>query len=470
MATPAHLGAPRDSGTGEFRFRRMYTALSLQVRPRTKRKVKCVRENAVPAVSRPNERWSIWRVFTKYLFCAFAVAATSTLMLSGCSAAQKVAPPGADASRVSVDRDGYVSLYSFGAESDGQVPKAGLIDVGGALYGTTYAGGLYHVGTVFRISTAGQEAVLYSFRGGEDGANPSAALLAVKRYLYGTTEYGGETKYSNDGTVFRITPSGSEKVLYRFQGTYGTAKYHYDGANPVASLIDLKGKLYGTTYNGGAGNYGTVFSISKSGNEKVLHSFAVYSDGINPAAPLLYERGSFYGTTMFGPGESGRDTGYGTIFSMSASGVEKVLFSFYPAPYGSDGTVPLAALIGVHGKLYGITSRSGPSSGTAFSITPAGNLSNLHSFGSGTDGSTPAAPLLNVRGTLYGTTSSGGVYGQGTVFSLTRDGTEKVLHSFGYGSDGAAPLAGLTNVSGTLYGTTSAGGANGTGTVFALKL
>jgi len=44
---------------GEFRFRRIYRALALQVRPRKKRKVRYVRGTVVPPVSRPNERWSI---------------------------------------------------------------------------------------------------------------------------------------------------------------------------------------------------------------------------------------------------------------------------------------------------------------------------------------------------------------------------------------------------------------------------
>jgi putative transposase len=44
---------------GEFRFRRIYRSVALQVRPRKKRKVRYVRGNVVPAVSRPNERWSI---------------------------------------------------------------------------------------------------------------------------------------------------------------------------------------------------------------------------------------------------------------------------------------------------------------------------------------------------------------------------------------------------------------------------
>src|ERR1700722_12389247 len=158
--------------------------------------------------------------------------------------------------------------------SAGQIPKAALIDVDGALYGTTYGGGVYADGTVFSVSTTGAEKVLYSFLGdngsANDGANPSASLLAVKGLLYGTTEYGGYPSSGgcNAGTVFRISTLGAEKVIYRFYGYYCHDHVYNDGANPLASLIDVKGKLYGTTYSGGGGGIsGTVFRGRTKGRE-----------------------------------------------------------------------------------------------------------------------------------------------------------------------------------------------------------
>jgi uncharacterized repeat protein (TIGR03803 family) len=206
----------------------------------------------------------------------------------------------------------YKSLYSFGAGSDGQQPKAALINVNGTLYGTTYGGGVYADGTVFSASTTGTENELYSFQGDRDGANPSASLLAVKGVLYGTTEYGGATKFENGGTVFRISTTGAEKVLHRFHGYYDGE--NYDGLYPVANLIDVKGKLYGTTYSGGGAEYyGTVFSISTSGKEKVLYSFNIYAD-FNPVASLIDVKGTLYGTTVYGGGFS--SAGHGTVFSI----------------------------------------------------------------------------------------------------------------------------------------------------------
>ena len=369
---------------------------------------------------------------------------------------------------------GYRIVHSFAEDNtDGRQPLAALIDYNGTLYGTTSVGGRYYNGgTVFRVSTTGSETVLHSFQPyTHDGQSPNASLIAVKGVLYGTTVLGG----AQFGTVFRIKTSGIEKVLYDFLGHY----YGYDdGTNPGSSLIDVKGTLYGTTARGGSyaegdcyDGCGTVYSISTNGREKVLHSFRLYTDGAFPVGSLIDVKGTLYGTTWAGGSLS--DYGSGTVFSIDATGVkgvEKVLYSF---PYsGTDGVDPKAGLINVNGTLYGTTALGGAyRNGTAFSITTTGSLTTLHSFGYGSDGGRPAAPLLNVHRTLYGTTASGGAYGKGTIFKMNLNGSnEMVLHSFGYGSDGATPMAGLIDVNGTLYGTTSAGGISQEGTVFAFTL
>jgi uncharacterized repeat protein (TIGR03803 family) len=405
----------------------------------------------------------------------FALGVCVTIvMLAGCGGSQPlIGAPGAILQAPASTR--YKSLYSFvKRSSDGQEPKASLIDVNGVFYGTTYAGGVYDDGTVFSMSATGTEKVLYSFQGdngsANDGANPSASLLAMKGLLYGTTEYGGIPSDGgcNAGTVFRISTLGTEKILYRFYGYNCHDHVYNDGGNPVASLIDVKGKFYGTTDNGGDGNSGTVFRIDISGREEVLHSFALYQDGANPLANLVDIKGDLYGTTEIGEGTGGENGGFGTVFSVSTTGTEQWLYNF---PYGgSGGEVPFAGLIHEKGTLYGTTGYGGADGGgIAFSITTSGSLTILHSFGSGTDARYPYAPMLNVKGTLYGTTKAGGAYGKGTVFRISLTGAdEKVIHDFGHGADGATPLAGLIDVKGTLYGTTSAGGKHGDGTVFAL--
>ena len=164
-------------------------------------------------------------------------------------------------------------------------------------------------GTVFSITTSGAETVLYSFKGPpDDGDLPAAGLVNVKGALYGTTEFGDTT---GDGTVFSVTTSGTEKLLYSFKG-YG------DGVAPLASLVNVKGTLYGTTFHGGANGPGTVFSITPSGTEKVLYSFQGNPDGAYPVAGLVNVKGTLYGTTWEGGAHSCRSTGNcGTVFSLS---------------------------------------------------------------------------------------------------------------------------------------------------------
>ena len=179
----------------------------------------------------------------------------------------------------------YGTLYSFGAHADGRTPEASLVSVNGTLYGTTYGGGAYgYYGTVFSFTTRGIEKVLHSFGAGSDGANPVGDLIDVNGMLYGTTENGGAY---GSGTVFRISSTGIEKVLHSFGHGFS------DGANPIAGLINVNGKLYGTTYEGGTYNNGTVFRISQTGKEHVMYSFGYAYDGANPLAPLVYAGAAF---------------------------------------------------------------------------------------------------------------------------------------------------------------------------------
>ena len=343
----------------------------------------------------------------------------------------------------------------------------GTTQLGGTYAYTCEDTSYYEVGcgTVFSITTSGSEKLLHSFGNGTDGAYPFAGLINIDGTLYGTTTGGGGADcYSgySCGTAFSITAAGSEKVLHSFDGS--------DGANPSAGLLDVNNRLYGTTFEGGtssgchASGYngcGTVFSITVNGKGHLLYSFGGGTNGRYPSADMIEVSGRLYGTTY-----KGGLSGEGIVFSITTRGEERALHSFGS---GSDGAQPLAGLLDVKGRLYG-TARAGGtySRGTVFSMTVNGTEKVLHSFGSGTDGADPEAALIDVGGTLYGTTSEGGAYGLGTVFGITTAGMEKTLHSFGSGTDGSYPEAGLIDAKGTLYGTTSHGGANGKGSVFAL--
>lgn len=416
-----------------------------------------------------------------YALGGFAIA-----LLAGCGGSQP--PIGAQgdipqasalASRTTSSK--YKVLYSFGGAPDGGCPFANLINVRGKLYGTTSGGGAYYSGgcgygggggTVFSVTTGGTESVLHSFGSNGDGFLPFAGLIDGGGTLYGTTQWAVASG-GGGGTVFSITTNGTENVLHTFPAA------RPDGKNPVAPLIALKGKLYGTTSVGGkqVANGGTFFSVTTGGKFKVLHDFRGRNfggrEGGDVVTALIDVGGVFYGTAYLG-GQYHK----GVVFSITRSGKETVLHSF---GNGTDGDSPRASLVDLNGTLYGTTEFGGThvcgefggGCGTVYSISTSGVEKVLYSFAGRPDGSFPNAGLTDVNGTLYGTTSSGGAYcpgsggGCGTVFSVTTGGTEQVLHSFAGKPDGVAPWANLISVNGTLYGTTEAGGS-GYGTVFAL--
>jgi uncharacterized repeat protein (TIGR03803 family) len=412
---------------------------------------------------------------TRYALSFGAVSA----LLAGCGASQppgampqplEIAPAHRIIHRISAASP-YRVLYSFNSSgSDGEIPYAGLIDVKGRLYGTTTSGGTHDDGTVFSISRTGTEHVLYSFgSSGSDGALPYAGLIHLNGMLYGTTYRGGTYGKYGDGTVFEITTSGNEHVLHSF----GSSS---DGLAPSASLIVVRGTLYGTTRYGGKYSYGdgTVFSINMAGVERVLYSFGgPSSEGSYPNAGLIKVDGTLYGTTTGYAESSLYSYAFGaTVFSIRTTGKgERVLYSFNSNGY--EGNSPYASPIDVNGTLYGTTAFGGAHlRGTVYSVSRVGNRWRLlYSFGSGSDGIAPYASLIDVNGTLYGTTADGGKHRSGTIFNISTSGTEHVLYSFGSAAhDGADPYASLIDVNGTLYGTTFWGGKYGRGTVFALRL
>lgn len=269
-------------------------------------------------------------------------------------------------------RGEYHLLYSFNfsnSSTGSAGPLGNLVDVNGILYGTAISAGSCDCGEVYSISTQGKFQTLHVFSG-PDGSSPTAGLLNVDGALYGTTMSGGAHKR---GTVFRISTTGVEKVLFSFDGA--------DGRGPSAPLIAVNGRLYGTTQYGGSSGWGTVFSMTMDGKkERVLHSFSYANDGARPEAGLIDMNATFYGTTAFG-GIYNRDVCHGTcgtIFSVTKKGEEHVVYDFAET-YQNDGATPAANLIEVKGRLYGTTEFGGYSlncgsypcyDGTVFAITP----------------------------------------------------------------------------------------------------
>ena len=345
------------------------------------------------------------------------------------------------------------------------LPFRGLSQVDDTLYGTAGYGGKTGSGTVFAITSSGKKTTLSSFSG-FGGALPLADLTDVNGTLYGTTNLGGnlgDCSSSRCGTVFSMTAFGKETVLHNFRGERWR----------TASVKAHQRKRYTLRHHPCRGH-------KESGNG--LHDRDIRQadcaaqfrggDGLNPRAGLIDVKGTLYGTTEFGPGGGCGSFGCGTVFSITPSGKESVIYAFSG---GTDGDAPTAGLINVNGILYGTTGNggtgfcSGLGCGTVFSVTPAGKETVLHTF-TGADGALPWAGLTSVKGKLYGTTMSGGAYGFGTIFSITSSGTETVLYSFAPYGDGNNPFGVLLNVKGTLYGTTAHGGAQSNGTIFSLRL
>jgi uncharacterized repeat protein (TIGR03803 family) len=404
----------------------------------------------------------------------------------------------------------FKTLHSFLGTDGSSPLAGLIQGTNGDFYGTTSWGGTYDEpsggGTVFKIAPSGLLETLYNFcaqTNCTDGRYPAAALIqGTDGGFYGTTEAGGVTTTTvGFGTVFKIAPGGLFTRLHRFC----TRTNCPDGGNPFAGLIQATdGDFYGTTFGWGPGNSdGTVFKITPSGTLTTVLGFDGLrrTDGIYPFGGVIQTTdGDFYGTTLQGGTQFS-----GTVYKIT-DGTLTTLYTFCSQalrPHCTDGAAPQGNLIqAADGNFYGTTSAGGTtditnpecqdtSCGTVFKITPGGSLTVLHKFCTRPncpDGAAPMAGLIQATdGNFYGTTSAYGAHGGassgGTIFRITPGGTLTTLHSFCAESncpDGSTPMAGLMQATnGDFYGTTLNGGPNscvtngfnfGCGTVFRLSV
>ena len=390
-----------------------------------------------------------------------------------------------------IDTTGHSTvLYSFTGGADGSGPYAGVIvDSAGNLYGTTYNGGASGYGVVYKITPSGQETVLYSFTGGNDGANPYAGVtMDSAGNLYGTTYVGGPYAV---GVLYKVNPAGQETVLYSFgccgltatgshpkvgvmfdsagniYGAAGLVVYRLDKRENFTTLYQLNdngglsglardgaGDFYVTANPGGAWPNGALFKLA-GGNISLLYKFtgAVAPDSGPNGGPILDSAGNVYGTTpLLGAA--------GVVYEIEASGTVKMLYDFQPSP---GGYAPSSGLtLDSAGNFYGTTGGGGGPAdvGVLYKMSPAGQETVLHAFKGGkTDGANPGdRVVLDQAGNVYGATLHGGTYNQGVVYKLTPSGQETILHSFTSRADGALPNGVVLDAAGNLYGTTFSGG------------
>jgi uncharacterized repeat protein (TIGR03803 family) len=363
----------------------------------------------------------------------------------------------------------YKIIHNFTNKgSDGATPFGGpVLDHEGNLYGTTYTGGIYGSGSIYRLSPSffsWKYTSLYSFKAGTDGVGPAFGTLALSPdgNLFGTTEGGGYF-----GTDFEISASqGGEVQIHRF----GIGK---DGAQPIGGVVlDSAGNLYGTTSLGGAYGNGTVYIEKLSGDtwtEKTIYSFMGGNDGENPPATVTLDgHGNIYGTTSLGGAN-----GDGVVYKLSRTGSgwkQTVLYTFQGL---WDGQNPVGGVVvDQAGNLYGTTFDGGDNGGgTVYELSPSDegwSFTTLYSFTGGYGG--PYNKLTLVNGNLYGFTEAEGANGFGSVFELTPANggwTFTDLHDFAGGSDGAQPYGSLAvDIDGYIFGTTNEGGSDNQGLVF----
>jgi uncharacterized repeat protein (TIGR03803 family) len=308
----------------------------------------------------------------------------------------------------------YVDLHDFGGP-DGMLPEGGVLydESSGAIYGTTIYGGSTWTstfdgyGTLWEIDPQSGFVLLHSFDLNNDGAGPTdAPVMDSKGNLYGVAQGGGNGG-NGGGTIWKYTAGGRFTVLHTFSGS--------DGAGPPVRLImDKKGNLFGVTYDGGAIGWGTIFELSAGGKFTDLHDFDGANDGGVPQGFLeMDSKGNFYGTTS--QGGAGQ---YGTAYKLAPNGKFTVIHAF---ANDANGANPNCNLVLLKNKLYGTTAEGGgPSNGgVVFELAMDGTETVLHTFANTPDGEASyAGMVLGPYNTLYGDTIGGGKTGYGTLFSL----------------------------------------------------
>lgn len=356
---------------------------------------------------------------------------------------------------------------NFPAVGDGPVlPTGGLItDATGNLYGVSQ-GGFNSMGAIFAISRDGTLSVLHSFSG-TDGSYPEVHPIHDRfGNLYGTTSLGGSNIACSCGTVFKLTAAGEFTLLYSFNGAY---------AYPSALTLDSAGNLYGFEY--GSNLNGAIFEITPAGLYSVVYTFCSLpncADGSMPVGRLIVDRaGNFYGATNRGGAFDA-----GTVFELTPELAESVVYSFTG---GADGANPVGKLTqDAHGNMYGVTYEGGSVagtvagtavSGTLYEITSSGEESVLYNFCQQTncaDGAHPLGSLArDASGNLYGTTTFGGANDSGVVFKIATNGTETMLADLSIDADGGNGA--LVDDQGNVYVEIYSGGTNNEGAVMKLS-
>jgi uncharacterized repeat protein (TIGR03803 family) len=307
------------------------------------------------------------------------------------------------------------TVYNFCIQSsctDGSFPNGGVtLGFDGNLHGTTQSGGANGVGTVFKVSPSGKLITQFSFDNLNDDSVPTYPVFQGQDgNYYGVSigQYNGQY-----GAFFKVTPAGALTTLLDFNFTNGDL--------PNLPTQGTDGNFYGTTELGGSTDEGVIYRISPKGAITVLHTFTGYpGDGNLPVGQLVQANdGNFYGVTY-----KGGTYNQGSIFRITSKGTYTLLYSFQYISPSLDGAFPLSGLIlGSDGNLYGTTSQGGTHGnyGTIYQVTTSGTETVVYSFcalANCADGFGLQTPLVqHTNGTFYGSTT-GNSLGGSVFYSL----------------------------------------------------
>jgi uncharacterized repeat protein (TIGR03803 family) len=365
----------------------------------------------------------------------------------------------------------YTLLYNFPGGSMGLQPGDIVVTSDGSILGAASYGS-YSSSLLFNY-TDGKETVLHRFPEGYgyEAEFPEGLLLSNNGgTLYGTTQYGGKENGvcaggTGCGVAFSYDLTTSKyNTMHEFQGP--------DGASPIGiQVLDSAGDLFGLT-NGGGTN-GTFYEITAAGTEKVLYSFGPAPDGMWPGGGLVGYGGNYYGVTIGGGANTCYNGGCGTVFKVTPSGKETVLHNFTG---GSDGLNPWELVGDSQGNMYGLSKAQDNATAEIFEINSAGDFSIAYN---GSYVSQITFIIMGTDGSLYASSRGGddSVCGSGGCGKILRlkptgdgNGTVTVLHQFDY-TDGAMlnPFQDLVLHGDMLYGTTNYGGSRKDGVIYQLK-
>ncbi len=364
--------------------------------------------------------------------------------------------------RMESDGTGFVVIHSFGGFSgDGRSPRGRLIpgSDGLLLYGVTAAGGATGDGTIFRLKLDGSSYEILRSMASPDGRGPVGLMQATDGKLWGAAGGGGP---AGRGTLFRMNPDGSAFSVMQSFDTAGA------GASPAAEPLQASnGRLYGTTYSGGAHAGGTIYSLGADGSAfTVLRSFQpAFSECGYPTSGLVEGGdGLLYGSTS--QGNSGLWSDNGTVFRIGMDG--SGFATIYRAPSTPEpGARPSTrVLLGSDGRIYcALSGLPGYATQIVSFARDGGDVREVFAF---PPGSAPYIWLEQAAdGDLLVAARTDSALGAGQLLTISPStGTPQILHQFGASPDGAQPRGELTLLSdGFITGTLNEGGKHGRGMI-----